>query len=65
MSTKIRWRNILCTTTKKRVAIGNSYRFIIVYKSTYAFICLEYHINTEINLDLRVSNILGYSAAER
>ena len=28
-------------------------------------ICLESHANTEINLDLRVSNITGSFAAER
>ena len=43
----------------------NSYRFITIYKSTYEFICLESHVNTEINLDLRVSNIPGSFAAER
>ena len=42
----------------------DSYRFITIYKSIYEFICLESHVNTEINLDLRVSNIPGYSAAE-
>ena len=43
----------------------NSYRFITIYdKSTYEFICLESHVNNEINLDLRVSNIPGYSAVE-
>ena len=46
------------------VFVENSYRFITIYKSTYEFICLESHVNTEINLDLRVSNIPGYSVAE-
>lgn len=27
-------------------------------------VCLESHVTNEINLDLRVSNISGYSAAE-
>ena len=39
--------------------------FLPVYKSTHEFICLKSNVNTEINLDLRVSNIPGYSAAEK
>ena len=42
----------------------NSYRFITIYKYTYKFNLLESHVNTEINLDLRDSNIPGFSAAE-
>ena len=51
-------------TVTWRLNCWNSYRFITIYKSTYEFICLESHVNTEINLDLRVSNISGYYAAE-
>ena len=46
---------------EKRVieSCWDSYRFIIIYKSTYEFICLEFHANTEINLEFIVLNIPG------
>ena len=48
----------------ERCICRNSYRFITIYKYTYELKCLESHVNTEINLDLRDSNIPGFSAVE-
>ena len=47
------------------VSVGNSYRFITIYKSTYEFSLPRSHANTEINLDLRVLDIPRYFAAEQ
>ena len=38
---------------------------ITIYKTTYEFICIESHANTETNLDIRISNIPDYFATEQ
>ncbi|XP_013589073.1 PREDICTED: mitogen-activated protein kinase kinase kinase 1-like [Brassica oleracea var. oleracea] len=62
-------RNFVASTYTRQILDGlkllEFIRLITIYKSTYEFICLESHVNTEINLDLRVSNVFGYYAAER
>ncbi|CAN6928173.1 unnamed protein product [Brassica oleracea] len=54
-------RNFVASTYTRQILDGlkllEFIRLITIYKSTYEFICLESHVNTEINLDLRVSNV--------